>query len=193
MTDSNQSPKLPWWVSYHTDPTTTRSTLRQDAWLYFLIAAIFLGLGLYDLIWQPAWRFVLVRPTALIIFPAGFTLLGLWTLVAVRWLDRHQAWDQLTTEQERETYEKIQSQSRRSLSLGFLLLVIGGGVGAFVGSRWKAEIGITLGVASGAVGGFILGSVIAGIRDGIRSKSEKPVTGNSQSTEPKATTDEPLE
>ena len=53
MTDASQPPKIPWWVSYWTDPLTTRSSLRQQAWLFFLMAALSLGIGTLSLYWQP--------------------------------------------------------------------------------------------------------------------------------------------
>src|SRR5262245_53239849 len=113
MTDASQSPKIPWWVSYWTGPTTTRSSLRQEAWVFFLLAAVSLGIGTLYLYWHPVWIGVIVLPVAFVILPVGFTVGGIWSLVAAKWIDRQRAWDRVTTKQERETYEESHSLMTR--------------------------------------------------------------------------------
>src|SRR3954453_14996871 len=109
MADAGQPPKIPWWVSYWTDPTTTRSSLRQGGWLFFLMAAACLGIGSLYLSWRPAWVGVVVLPVVFGVLPVGFTVAGIWTMAAARWIERHQAWDRVTTRQEREAYEESRS------------------------------------------------------------------------------------
>ena len=91
MPDPTQPPQIPWWVRYWTDPTTTRSGLRQQAWLFLLLAGVVLGVGALSLYWQPAWGGVIVRPVAFGVWPGVFVGAGIWTLFAARWLDRHRA------------------------------------------------------------------------------------------------------
>src|SRR5688572_28754136 len=102
MTTPNQPPKIPWWASYWTGPATTRSNLRQEAWLFFLMAAAFLGAGLLrrsTAIGRPdSWDY----SAAAIIISAAFTAAWMWQLIAASWIDRHQAWDRLATSEERE-------------------------------------------------------------------------------------------
>jgi hypothetical protein len=86
MTDASQLPKLPWWVRWWTDTETTRTSFRQDAWIDFLVAAGFLVvLALIGLYWNVGFRLVLL--------PSAFALAGIWKLLAIAWIDRHQAWD----------------------------------------------------------------------------------------------------
>src|SRR5262245_60175460 len=115
MTDAAQPPKIPWWVSYWTGPTTTRSSLRQKAWFFFLMAAVSVGIGTVYICWRPAWLGVIVLPVAFGVFPVVFAVAGIWTMVAARWIDRHQAWDRVATTQERETHEESRSLMLRSL------------------------------------------------------------------------------
>jgi hypothetical protein len=189
MTDASQPPGIPWWVSYWTDPTTTRSSLRQQGWLFFLMAAVSLGIGSLSLIWQPPWGGVIVRPVAFGVLPVGFTVAGIWTIVAARWIDRHQAWDRITTREEREAYEANYSLWARSLPLGALLLAIGGAAGALVGWVWETEVGVPVGFAFGALGGFVLGTLLAGIREGARSNAGKAVDVKSRAAEQDAAAD----
>lgn len=186
MTDTSQPPKIPWWVSYWTGPTTTRSSLRQQAWLFFVMAAISLAMGTLSLYWQPEGGGVLVRPVAFVLFPVAFTVAGIWQLVAVGWIDRHQAWDRITTREERDAYEENDSLWRRSLPLGLLLLAMGGAAGALVGWVWETEIGMPVGFAFGALGGLVLGTILAGIREGIRSRGGKSAGVKSQDAEQSA-------
>lgn len=183
MTDASKPPKIPWWVNYWTDATTTRSSLRQGAWLFFVMAAACIGFGTLYLFWRPAWMGVVVLPVVFGVMPVGFTLAGIWTMVAARWIDRHRAWDRLATKQERETYEERQSLWTRCLPLGLFLLAVGGAVGTLVGWVWKTEVGIPLGIAFGALGGFVSGIVLAGFREGVQSRVEKPAEVKSQAAE----------
>lgn len=184
MTHTSQPPKIPWWVSYWVGPTTTRSSLRREAWLFFLMAAVFLGIGTLSLYWQPPWGGVIVRPVAFGVLPVGFIVAGIWTMVAASWIDRHQAWDRITTREEREAYKENYSLWMRSLPLGLLLLAVGGAAGALVGWVWETEVGIPVGSAFGALGGLVLGSFLAGTREGIRSSVGKSVDVKSQDAEP---------
>jgi hypothetical protein len=183
MTDAGQPPKIPWWVRYWIGPTTTRSSLRHEAWFFFLTAAVSVGIGTVYLFWRPAWLGVIVLPVAFGVFPVGFTIAGIWTLVAAKWMDRHQAWDRVTTRQEREAYDESGSLMVRSLPLGLLLFATGGAAGALVGWVWETEVGIPVGIAFGALGGFVLGSLLSGIIKGVRSGPEKSVDVKSQDAE----------
>jgi hypothetical protein len=180
MTDASQPPIIPWWVSYWTDPTTTRSSLRQQAWLFFLMAAVALGIGAVSLSWQPPWGGAIVRPVAFGVMPVGFTLAGIWTMAAVRWIDGHQAWDRLATKQERNAYEESQSLWRRVLPSGLLLLAAGGVAGALAGWIWESGVGIPVGLGFGSLAGFVSGIVLAGFREGVRSSVGKSVDVKSQ-------------
>jgi hypothetical protein len=180
MSDMNQPSKIPWWVNYWTGPTTTRSGLRQQAWLFFAMAALSLAIGTFSLFWQPQWGGVIVRPVAFGLLPVGFTAAGIWTIVAASWIDRHQAWDRITSNEERHAYEENYSLWRRSLPLGLLLLAMGGAAGALLGWIWQTEVGILVGLAVGAIGGFVLGAFLAGMREGISSKDGRFVDLPSQ-------------
>lgn len=169
MTGAGQSPKIPWWVSYWTGPTTTRSDLRQQVWLFFGMAAISLAIAVLSFFWQPPWGGVIVRPVVFGLLPVGFTAAGIWTMVAASWIDRHQAWDRISTREERGAYEENRSLWARSLPLGLLLSAIGGAAGALLGWIRQTEVGILVGLAVGAILGFVLGALLAGIREGIRS------------------------
>src|SRR5262249_45349784 len=140
---------------------------------------------------RPAWLGVIVLPVAFGVFPVGFTVAGIWAVVAASWIDRHQAWDRVTTRQERESYEESRSLMRRSLPLGFLLLVAGGAAGALLGWVWEAEVGIPVGAAFGALGGFVLGIFLAAIREGVRSRVGKSVDVQSQDADQSAAADRP--
>src|SRR5947199_9674859 len=106
MTDPGQPPKIPWWVSYWTGPTTTRSSLRQEACLFFLLAAVFVGTGTLYAYWLQRGAGVIVLPVAFGVLPVGFPVAGIWTIVAASWIDRHQAWGCVNTRHEREAYEE---------------------------------------------------------------------------------------
>jgi hypothetical protein len=176
-------------VSYWTGPTTTRSSLRQEAWLFFLLAAVSVGISAVYVYWRPAGMGVVVLPVASGVLPVGFTLAGIWIMVAASWIDRHQAWDHITTRQERAAYEESRSLMMRSLPLGLLLLATGGAVGALVGWVWETEVGIPVGIAFGAVGGFVLGTFLGGIREGVRSKAGKSVDVRSPDAKQSAAAD----
>lgn len=191
MTDANQPPKIPWWVSYWTGPTTTRSSLRQGAWLFFLMAAVFPGIGALYTYWRPGGTGRIVLPVVFIVFPVGFTVAGIWTMAAASWIDRHQAWDRVTPRQERETSEEVHSLWMRSLPLGLLLLAIGGTAGALVGWVWETAVGIPVGVAFGAIVGLVLGTFLAGIREGVRSSVGNSVDVKSQDSEQPAGANRP--
>ena len=182
MTDAGQNPKIPWWVSYWTGPTTTRSSLRQEGCFFFLMAAASVGIGIVYHFWRPARMGVIVLPVAFVVLPLGFTIAGLWTMVAVGWIDRHQAWDRVTTRQEREAYQESHSSMVRSLQWGLPSLVAGGAAGALLGWIWETEIGIPVGVALGALAGFMLGAFFGGIIKGVRSSAEKSTEVTSQDT-----------
>ncbi len=137
------------------------------------MAAISFGIGALSFYWKPGWGGVIVRPVAFVLFPVSFTVAGIWQLVAASWIDRHHAWDRITTREEREAYEESDSLWMRSRSLGFLLLVVGGAAGALVGWVWETELGIPAGLAFGALGGLVLGIFLAGIREGIRAGGGK--------------------
>jgi hypothetical protein len=169
MTDTGQAPKIPWWVRYWTGPTTTRSGLRQEAVVFFLLAAALLGISALFFFWRPAGMGVVVLPVAAGVLPGGFTLAGLWILAAARWIDRHDAWDQLATTEEREAHEADRSLMTRSLPLGLALAAAGVVLGAIVGWVWEVEIGVPAGVSFGTLGGFVLGISLAGFREGMRS------------------------
>lgn len=176
MTDANQPPKIPWWVNHWTDPTTTRSSLRQQAWLYFLLAAVSVGISVVFGPWRPAWLTgEIVLPVAAGLFPVAFIVGGIWVLAAARWIDRHQAWDRLTTKQERESERAVQSLWLRSLPLGVLLAAIGAAVGALAGWFWAIEGGMFGGLMLGVIGGFVLGVLLAGFKEGIRSNVARSV------------------
>ena len=190
MAGASQPPEIPWWVSYWTGPTTTRSGLRQEAWLFFLMAAVSLGIGTLSLYWQPAWGGVIVRRVAFGVLPVGFAVAGIWTMAAASWIDRHQAWDRISTGEEREAYKENHSVWMRSLPLGLLLLAVGGAAGALVGWVWEPQVGIPVGLAFGALGGFVLGTFLAGIREGawpsvgrsgdVKSQDGEPIDGQKQ-------------
>jgi hypothetical protein len=88
MTGAKPSPKLPWWVTWHITHDTTRQSLRHDAWFYLLLSAGALvvcgGTAFHGQWRQAAWAGVLPA--------AALGALGLWTVAAVSWLDRNQAW-----------------------------------------------------------------------------------------------------
>ncbi len=175
MTDASQPPKIPWWVNWWTGPTTTRASLRQEAWLLLLVAAVSIGIATLSLFWKLPWGGVIVRPVAFGLFPVAFTIAGIWHLVAVSWIDRHKAWDRITTREEHEAHEANSSLWRRSLSFGLLVMVIGGAIGTVTGLIWQAEVGFPLGLAFGALGGFVLGVCVAGFREGVGASVGKPV------------------
>ncbi len=189
MTVAGQPPTFPWWVRYWISPTTTLSNLRQEAWMFFLLAGASIGIGALYLYWRPVGIGVVVLPVALGVFPVGFTVAGFWVLVAAGWIDRHGAWDRVTTEQEREAYEASRSLLVRSLPAGILLLAAGGVAGALVGWACETEVGIPVGVAFGALGGFMLGTLLAVIREGVRSSAGMSVAVQSQDAEPGAAPD----
>src|SRR5688500_5826281 len=140
MTDASQPLKIPWWVSYWTGPTTTRASLRREAWLLFAMAAASVGIGAASLYWRPAWLGVIVVPVAFGVFPVGFTAAGIWTMAAASWVDRHQAWDRVATRQERAADEEARALMVRSLPLGLVLSAIGGAAGALAGRFWEADV-----------------------------------------------------
>ena len=190
MTDANQPPTIPWWVSYWTDPTTTRSSLRQQAWLFFFLAAVAVCISVVFGPWRPEWfSGEIVLPVAAGLFPVAFTVGGVWVLAAVRWIDRHQAWDRLATKQEREAAQAVQSLWLRSLPSGFLLMAIGAAVGALAGWFWAIEGGLFGGLMLGVLGGFVVGITLAGFREGIRSNAGKSADGKPQDAEPRGTGD----
>jgi hypothetical protein len=76
-------------VRYWTDPTTTRSSLRQDAWLFFLLAGASVALGALSCFWRPPGIGGIVLPVVFGVLPVGFTVAGLGALAAVSWIDRH--------------------------------------------------------------------------------------------------------
>jgi hypothetical protein len=146
------------------------------------MAAVSVGIGIAYHYWCPAGIGVIVLPVAFVVLPLGFTVAGVWTMVAASWLDRHQAWDHVTTRQEREGYQESHSLMVRSLPWSLLLLVAGGVAGALLGWVWETEIGIPVGVALGALGGFVLGAFLAGIMEGVRSSVAKSTEVKSQDT-----------
>jgi len=136
------------------------------------MAGAFIGIGALYLYLCPVEIGVIFLPAA---FPMGFTAAGVWAMVAARWIDRHQAWDRVTTKQDRDAFEVSRTLMVRSLPLGLLLLATGGAAGALVGWLWETEVGMPVGIAFGAVVGFVLGTLLAGIREGVRSKSARSV------------------
>jgi hypothetical protein len=157
--------------------------------LFFVLATVSLAIGTLSLFWQPAWGGVIVRPVAFGLLPVGFAAAGIWTMIAASWIDRHQAWDRITTREEREAFEENYSLWVRSLPLGLLLLAVGGAAGALVGWAWETEVGVPVGLAFGALGGLVLGIVLAGIREGIRSRGGKSADTKSQDAEQSAAAD----
>jgi hypothetical protein len=157
--------------------------------LFFLMAAVSLALGTLSLFWQPPWGGVIVGPVAFGVIPVAFIGGGVWILFASRWIDRHQAWDRMTTPAEREAYAANSSLWLRSLPLALLLLVTGGAVGALVGWIWEDEVGIPAGFAFGALGGFVLGTSLAGFREGIRFRGGKSADIKFQIAEQSAAAD----
>jgi hypothetical protein len=93
MTDASQLPKLPWWVRWWADNQTTRISLRRDARFDFLAAVGFLvGFSLLAFYWDSrlSWGVALAA--------MGFAGAGIWKVVAMAWIDRHQAWDRVATQ-----------------------------------------------------------------------------------------------
>jgi hypothetical protein len=181
MANESLPPEIPWWVTWWTDPTMTRSSLRQQAWLFFVMAAVFVAISAVHVFWRPSWwTGEIVLPVAAGLFPLAFTGGGVWILLASRWIDRHHVWDRITDKQEQKAYEENYSFSMR---MGLLLLAVGGVLGALIGWMWETEVGIVLGIAVGAVVGFVLGSFFAGLWEGIRSANEKSTEVKSQYAE----------
>jgi hypothetical protein len=112
---------------------------------------------------------VLVLWLATGVYPVVFTVAGVWTLLATSWLDRHQAWERIATEEERKAYANSHALSKR---VGLLPLALGGAVGALAGWMWETELGVLLGIAFGATLGYVLGALVLGFREGLRSDAE---------------------
>jgi hypothetical protein len=111
MTGAKPSPNLPWWVAVFTTHDTTRKRMRRDAWVTLLAGALVLvacAAAVYGRWPQAAWAGLL--PAVVLV------IVGLWTLAAVSWLDRNQAWDRLS----------VQPLHPRSSRLGGLIVFLVG-------------------------------------------------------------------
>jgi hypothetical protein len=117
------------------------------------------------------------------LFPLGCIVAGIWVLTAASWIDRHRAWDRISTPEEREAYADTRSVFRRSLPLGLLLSALGGAAGMALVWLKETDLGIPGGFALGALGGFVFGLSLAGFREGVRSGVGKTADGKSQDPE----------
>jgi hypothetical protein len=179
MTVEGEPAKFPWWVSWWTDPTTTRSNLRQQAWLFFVMAAVIAGISAGQVLLRPGWMGQIVVPVAVIV-PVVFTIGGVWILRASRWIDQHQAWDRITDVGERKAYEE--ANYPLSVRSSLLLLAAGALIGGLISRVWEDQVGIVPGAVAGAGLGFVAGSFLAGLREGLRAKGDEP----DQTKSPKA-------